>query len=199
MSELPVTTCLFVPHRGDTFCFYLKTDTPMGVGPLRLPPGGKVERGTTPDGNGGLIPADRSLQDAAIREAMEEAGIKPIPTSMILLAVMEYIHTDKPERNRRTFWFVGSFEGEPVVTEAHFLDPQFYPINGLPLEAMWPVERQWLQDALMACHRATYTPVRLRVTYTGGQVQSTEPFRGFRDPLPIFADQSDQQSDFDFE
>ena len=128
---------------------------------------------------------------------MEEAGIKPILTSMVLLAMMEYIHTDKPGRNRRTLWWVGPFDGEPTVKEEHFLDPRFYAINCLPLEAMWPVEQQWLHDALTACHRATYTPVRLRVTYTEGQVQNTEPFRGFRDPLLIFAPTTDRESDFD--
>lgn len=188
-SEVPVhkVVSLIIPRRDDRVWFWEKTDIPDGV-PRRLPVGGAVERGETPDGHGGVIPADGSMLEAATREANEEGGITVLAGTAQLLAIMQYVHRDNPRRNRRAYWWCADFVGEPRAIEQHMIDPQSYPVDALPRE-MFEADRGWLPQALKRVVQSGFEPIRLSFIYSQGLYEGPASFdedEAGEETIPIF-------------
>lgn len=93
-------------------------------------PGGKVETGETP-------------LAAAIRETLEETGIRVLDPA--LRGRFKFVDLVAPQ------WFgfiytATSYEGTPVETEEG--DPAWYAISELPFDEMWEDDRFWLPRVL---------------------------------------------------
>ncbi len=140
-----------------------------------MPVGGRLER------------SDTSLFGAACREAEEESGLSPILEETILLAVVENIHRDGPDRNRRMYWFMGSFHGIPrAYPDEGMTDPQAYSLMRLPRSEMWPADERWLFPVLRNYELNPQMPLhQQRYFYEHGSLQEHEPL-DVTITLPVF-------------
>ena len=108
--------------------------TGLGVGKL-VGAGGKIEPGESP-------------QDAAVREVLEELGVKVSVESLEPISRIDYPFVDKPEWSQRSHGFIArSWAGEPSATLE--LAPKWFPINEIPFERMWADAKLWLPRALV--------------------------------------------------
>lgn len=93
------------------------------------------------NGFGGKVEAGEGLEAAARREVNEEAGIALEEVTKV--GVLEFTFADKPAEI-----FVGHiFKGEGIVGEPHEseeMKPQWFAIEDIPYEQMWPADRYWL-------------------------------------------------------
>lgn len=95
-------------------------------------PGGKVKEGETPE-------------QAAIREVEEETGYKP--NNLTNLGFIEFIWPHKSENNQVCHIFLTKeFSGE--LCECEECRPEWWEIEKIPLDQMWPDDVYWLPNAL---------------------------------------------------
>lgn len=93
--------------------------------------GGSIEEGETP-------------MQAAIREAFEEAGIKPIAP---VKAALVSCHYKRDNVKLITHIFVANdWEGE--VTESDEMLPEWHFMDMIPTHKMWPDSHHWLPHIL---------------------------------------------------
>jgi len=92
------------------------------------------------NGFGGKVHEGESVAEGAIRETQEECGIR-------LTAFEEVgVHEFEFEKERGSILEVHVFrsaawEGDPVETEE--MRPEWFPIDKIPYDEMWPDDRYW--------------------------------------------------------
>ncbi|MBN1326310.1 8-oxo-dGTP diphosphatase [Candidatus Falkowbacteria bacterium] len=97
------------------------------------------------NGPGGKIKQNETPEQAAIREVEEETGYKP--SNLLNLGFIEFIWPHKEENNQVCHIFITkNFAGE--LKESDECLPQWWNIDKIPLEKMWPDDIYWLRDAL---------------------------------------------------
>lgn len=127
MSE---ATCLFL-QKGDEVLLAMKK---RGFGEGKWNGvGGKLEESETPE-------------QAAIRETEEEIGVTP--RNLIKTAVLDFdeFHNGQPYQVKVHVFTASAWSGEPQ--ESDEMAPQWFSINNLPLEKMWPDDQYWLKRVL---------------------------------------------------
>lgn len=92
------------------------------------------------NGFGGKVQEDESIETAAKRETAEECSI--VITGMEAVGVHEF----EFEKERGTILEVHVFRitdytGEPIETEE--MRPEWFPIDTIPYDDMWPDDRYW--------------------------------------------------------
>lgn len=93
------------------------------------------------NGFGGKLLPGESVEVAARREMTEECGIHI--TAMEPAGRLEFRFAEKPEGVLDVHVFrVLSYTGEPVETEE--MQPQWFPLDAIPFDAMWPDDRYWI-------------------------------------------------------
>jgi len=92
------------------------------------------------NGFGGKIQEGESIEEAMRRELNEEVGI--IPRSFEKKALFEFHFRDNSEYLEVHVFYISSFEGEPVETEE--MKPQWFSLDEIPFEEMWPDDKYWL-------------------------------------------------------
>lgn len=90
------------------------------------------------NGFGGKSNDGEMIQDTAVREFQEEAGITP--KSLIQVAVLDCYH---PNWSQQVVVYISrEWEGAPKETEE--MEPRWFPLDRLPYEKMWVDEAIWL-------------------------------------------------------
>lgn len=130
------------PLRRRTLCFLVK-DEKVLLGRKRkgfgqgnwLGIGGKVEQGET-------------LEEAVIREMLEEVGVKPSGTFRVATLDFYFPYVEEPRKwNQQVCVFIArEWEGEPKESEEIF--PQWFDVNKIPVESMWSDAIHWLPKIL---------------------------------------------------
>ncbi len=92
------------------------------------------------NGFGGKVDAGETVEQAARRELFEEAEITAGPLQQV--GLLHFSWSNAP----RDVWEVAVFttntyEGQPQETEE--MKPQWFDINEIPFEKMWPDDKYW--------------------------------------------------------
>ena len=128
-----IGTLLFVVRNDEVLLIHKKT----GHGAGRI------------NGPGGKLDAGETTVECAVRETLEETGVRVAPDAVVCGMEMRFVERDGPQW--LGFAFVArEHEGQPVETrEAR---PFWCPIDALPLAQMWPDDAIWLPPLLTDGH-----------------------------------------------
>ncbi len=99
------------------------------------------------NGVGGKVDPDldKSIEDAARREALEEIGVTV--GSLDKVADLFFYFPENPNWNQRVHTYVcESWEGEP--TESEEMAPKWYGVDEIPYPTMWPDDLYWFSEVL---------------------------------------------------
>lgn len=92
------------------------------------------------NGFGGKVEQGESIEDAARREVLEEAGIKV--TDMYKAGVLNFSFENDPKILEVHVFSASTFTGEP--TESDEMKPKWFDIKDIPYEQMWSDDSHWL-------------------------------------------------------
>jgi 8-oxo-dGTP pyrophosphatase MutT (NUDIX family) len=96
------------------------------------------------NGYGGKINSGESVEEALIREVLEESGLRPV--SFEKSGILFYNDSSKQTVTELHIFLVTKFEGNLI--ESDEMIPLWVDINRLPFSKMWPTDRFWLEDFL---------------------------------------------------
>jgi 8-oxo-dGTP pyrophosphatase MutT (NUDIX family) len=98
------------------------------------------------NGFGGKVEENETIEQAAIREVLEEVGLIIRPAHLEKMAESRFLLPGKPEK-----WYsdilghifvAREWEGIPVETDE--MSPHWFSLDDLPLEKMWADDAHWL-------------------------------------------------------
>jgi len=93
------------------------------------------------NGAGGKPKERETIIETAIRETQEEIGVTPKNISQV--ATLDFYFQNKPEWNQQVLVFTSNdWEGE--TSESEEMKPQWFEIDKIPFESMWPDDPFWL-------------------------------------------------------
>lgn len=97
------------------------------------------------NGVGGKVEKDETINSAAERETQEEIGVEIRQTSKV--AELSFYFPHNPAWNQKVHvYFSESWNGEP--SESEEMKPQWFSVQELPLNSMWPDDRFWVSEVL---------------------------------------------------
>ncbi len=92
------------------------------------------------NGFGGKVEADETIEAAAARELMEEAGVRPL--AMTKVGVLDFRFENDPVMLEVHVFGVTEFNGDPKESEE--MKPQWFFIDEIPFSQMWPDDLYWM-------------------------------------------------------
>ena len=120
-----------------TLCFLLKGDQILLAMKKRGFGEGKY------NGVGGKVQSGEMIEEATVREAEEEIGVKILPEHLDKVAEIVFKFNDKPDWDLVCHvYFTHQWQGEP--TESDEMAPAWYQQNQLPFDQMWVDDPHWL-------------------------------------------------------
>lgn len=97
------------------------------------------------NGVGGKVEVGETIEQAAIREAEEEISVKI--KNFYKVAELTFYFSENPDWNQNVYVYLAeSWEGEPIENEEMF--PQWYPVDKIPYDSMWPDDIFWLPEII---------------------------------------------------
>jgi ADP-ribose pyrophosphatase YjhB (NUDIX family) len=97
------------------------------------------------NGYGGKVDECETIETAAVREIVEESGVKVNERDLEKVALVDFIFEDGKHLLVHTY-FTKVWEGEPVETDE--MKPRWYSFDAIPYDLMWADDIHWLPRAL---------------------------------------------------
>ncbi|MGV8150863.1 MAG: 8-oxo-dGTP diphosphatase [Candidatus Woesearchaeota archaeon] len=95
------------------------------------------------NGYGGKLENDKTVEDAAVRELFEEAGVSADAKDLEKVAVIDFYFPFKPDFSQQVHvYFLKKWSGEPQETEE--MKPETFQISNMPYDRMWDSDKLWL-------------------------------------------------------
>lgn len=106
------------------------------------------------NGVGGKIEAGETSEQAMLRECWEEIAV--IPTKYKMMGTNEFLEFYKGVQERVVFdiYVATEWTGEPAESEE--MQPEWFEINDLPYDNMFPDDKYWLPLVLDGKHVQGY-------------------------------------------
>lgn len=99
------------------------------------------------NGYGGKPITGEDLEDTAVREMREESGVVIDKNTLEKVTEIDFFFSKKPEWDQRVHtYFVREWKGEPLETEE--MKPQWFNVNEIPYDSMWPEDKLWIPSIL---------------------------------------------------
>ncbi|MEK7649491.1 MAG: 8-oxo-dGTP diphosphatase [Patescibacteria group bacterium] len=92
------------------------------------------------NGFGGKVELSEAIEESAKREVREEAGIEP--TELEERGVLDFEFQNDPKILEVHIFQVIAWKGVPKESEE--MEPQWFDIEKIPFDQMWPDDRYWL-------------------------------------------------------
>ena len=92
------------------------------------------------NGFGGHVEAGEAIADAARREVLEESGVTV--SELVPMGVLEFTFEGKPGMLEVHVFKSSAYEGEPYESEE--MRPQWFTVDEIPFDIMWPDDRYWM-------------------------------------------------------
>jgi len=93
------------------------------------------------NGYGGKKEEGETLEESAIREIEEESSIKV--SKLEEMGIIDFEFEDNQEEILEVHFFrIKKYSGEPRETEE--MRPQWFNINDIPYDQMWPDDKYWM-------------------------------------------------------
>lgn len=92
------------------------------------------------NGFGGKLKDGETIEEAAKREVLEEAGVEV--KSLEKQGILEFEFENNPEILEVHVFGAADFSGEPK--ESDEMAPQWFVADALPFDKMWPDDRHWM-------------------------------------------------------
>lgn len=97
------------------------------------------------NGTGGKLEAGETIEDAVVRETQEEISV--IPQGIKKIAELTFIFPHQPDWAQLCHvYFCTEWVGNP--TESEEMKPEWFSVDSIPYNTMWPDDILWLPLAL---------------------------------------------------
>ncbi len=91
------------------------------------------------NGFGGKVHDGETIEEAAKRELLEEAGI--VVEDLEKVGILDFSWHGKPEILEVHIFKARDFKGEPAESEE--MKPQWFAVSQIPFDKMWPDDKYW--------------------------------------------------------